>query len=609
MSSKPSIPDYAHRILVPVSNPETAPKFLRLAASLSHPEDGKVIALKVSVGDTETEAQSTKELKPIVDEMKEEGHNIDLVTTRAVSPARGILDEVRELNADLLILGVQRPKRGEVVIGTVAENVARTAPCDVLIYRAGEGTFDYKRVAVWANGSEAAQVAASVSLLIANARDVKAEAMYVQMGNNSYWQCLARVEQTLGDIPGNDKFKRSVIQAQDLVGGLVSRIEKDDLFVVGFSRRSNLELWLFGDFAQELLNRAPGPVILTARAAGKDLAPEQRVRQRFRTITPTLTKTEQEEMVLNADESSDFDTDYVMLIMISILIATFGLLLNSAAVIIGAMLVAPLMSPIVAFSTGMITGRLDLLRKSFLTLAGGVLMALGTSMAVGMLIPSDTATPEMLSRGAPGILDAGVAFVSGLVGAYATARRGIPAALAGVAIAAALMPPLGTVGLGIAFGESDLAEGAFLLFITNIIYIAIAGALIFFWLGMRPLKNENIGMNRQLVSAVVLLGLVMPIILFFRNVSDDAVNSARIADDLDQQFPSGEVMEVEIEMGSPIEVTATIRLPRSPSRSQVLEAQRSLSDDLDEPVRLNVIVERMVTPNEASNPNDGDTDE
>jgi uncharacterized hydrophobic protein (TIGR00271 family) len=127
---------------------------------------------------------------------------------------------------------------------------------------------------------------------------------------------------------------------------------------------------------------------------------------------------------------------------LSTAIAALGLLINSPAVIIGAMVVAPLMTPLIAAGCALVRGDLSLFTKSIQAMLFGSLVALGVSLLVGALIPNDTLTVEMVSRGRPDILDLFVGLFAGAAAAYATARPKVMAALVGVAVAAALVPPI-----------------------------------------------------------------------------------------------------------------------------------------------------------------------
>ena len=138
-----------------------------------------------------------------------------------------------------------------------------------------------------------------------------------------------------------------------------------------------------------------------------------------------------------------------MLIILASTIAYYGLLQSSAAVIIGAMLVAPLMSPMIAMAHAIVMGNLTMLRRAFLSTLAGVGVAIGIAALFTLLLPSIPPSREILSRTAPTLLDLCVALASGAAAAYALARKEVAAALPGVAIAAALVPPLCVVGYGV----------------------------------------------------------------------------------------------------------------------------------------------------------------
>jgi nucleotide-binding universal stress UspA family protein len=124
----------ASRILVPVSNPATAEVLLRLALSLLA-EGGKVIAAYVVLSNEEPRIQVIEALEPVIGRLREEGAPVELVTDVASSVARGILDLAQERAADLIVLGVRGLQDDQIVLGPVVDAVARTAPCNVLVYR------------------------------------------------------------------------------------------------------------------------------------------------------------------------------------------------------------------------------------------------------------------------------------------------------------------------------------------------------------------------------------------------------------------------------------------------------------------------------------------
>lgn len=179
---------------------------------------------------------------------------------------------------------------------------------------------------------------------------------------------------------------------------------------------------------------------------------------------------------------------YLVLMFLSTLLATIGLYQNSGPVIIGAMILAPLMAPLVALSMGLI--RLDamLMRHSARTLLAGVLMALALAALFAWSLPLAHLTDQIRTRLNPTLLDLGVAVVSGIAAAYAHAREELARSLAGVAIAVALIPPLSVAGIGIGLGNAQLFGGAFLLFLTNLVGIVFAAGGTFYLLGFASLR-------------------------------------------------------------------------------------------------------------------------
>ncbi|HRX16872.1 MAG TPA: TIGR00341 family protein, partial [Spirochaetota bacterium] len=171
--------------------------------------------------------------------------------------------------------------------------------------------------------------------------------------------------------------------------------------------------------------------------------------------------------------------EYYMLTILSCVIATTGLIQGSTAVIIGAMIVAPLMTPILASSLGVIWGDFKLMRMSFFSLVKGAILAILISSALAYIIPLSSYSDEILARTTPSLFDILVALASGSVGAYGYANKKINNTLVGIAIAVALMPPLCTIGIGLGTLNSQIAIGATVLFLINYVSISLAGAIIF----------------------------------------------------------------------------------------------------------------------------------
>lgn len=588
----------ARRVLVPVANPATAQGLIDMAHRLSDEQHGRILALFVTISGSEPNDDVFTAIEAIVEEAQATGITIDLITRTAPSVARGILDAALEQGATLMVLGFQTPVRGKVELGSIVESIARTSPCDLVVYRHPMHSRltldDIDRVIMPLDGSDNSKVAARLGLMLGEVYDAQPAAIYVQTDPDlPSWFGLARIEASLSHLKDTRKVQRQVVRANDIVRGVLTRCDERSLVVLGYSEKTALDRWIFGNVAQRVLAESPGPVILAKRAQREGLTVTEQMRLRWvARFSPMMTPSERTDVVRQASELSQPGINFTVLMLLSALIASFGLLQNSAAVIIGAMLVAPLMSPLMAFSVALTQGHLRLMRTAIGTTMAGVVMGLAVAVLGGSIMPLDVATTEMLARGEPSLLDMGVALASGAVGAYAMARRDIPSALAGVAIAAALVPPLCTVGLALSFGEYGLAYGSGLLFFTNIVSISLAGAAVFAWLGLRP--RREVHTRRQVIVMLIILGLLaLPLASTFIDVVENGRQTSTARDVLEDHFADADVIDVALHGG---EVTATIRSAYVITRGEVLEAEEAIEQKLDRDIDLKITYWRAIVP-------------
>lgn len=208
------------------------------------------------------------------------------------------------------------------------------------------------------------------------------------------------------------------------------------------------------------------------------------------------------------------------LLMCSIMIASLGLDLNSPAVIIGAMLISPLMAPILGIGLAVGTNDRETLLISLRHFLIAMLIALGTSMTYFWISPLDQITDEIQARTAPGILDVGVAVFGGLAGIISTTRKDKSNAIPGVAIATALMPPLCVTGFGIVNGDYGIAINSFYLFFMNSFTIAGTTYLIIRLLDFPFMSYVDPAEARKtrIRIAIFSILLIIPSIFIFRNV-------------------------------------------------------------------------------------------
>ncbi|CCQ50083.1 TIGR00341 family protein [Crocosphaera watsonii] len=231
-------------------------------------------------------------------------------------------------------------------------------------------------------------------------------------------------------------------------------------------------------------------------------------------VPPDIRKQLQQELLNEAE----LDTEFLFLTVSSCIIASLGLLMNSAAVIIGAMLIAPLMLPLRGLALGMLDTDRFLVKSSLLTLLTGTMTAIVISGMVGVFfaLPEASFGPEILGRTQPNLADLGVAVAAGAISGFAKIRRKLSDALAGTAISVALMPPLCVVAIALSQNALPLASGAFLLYLTNFLGITLSCIIIFIFGGY----YINYGQTSQAVSGFTILTgiLVFPLFISFGNL-------------------------------------------------------------------------------------------
>lgn len=212
------------------------------------------------------------------------------------------------------------------------------------------------------------------------------------------------------------------------------------------------------------------------------------------------------------------DRKFLLLVLLSAAIATLGLLQSSTAVVIGAMLVSPLLGPIMGIGFGLATLEAGLIKRSLVTLAAGIAVAVLVAMVIVWLSPIADVTPELRARTQPTLLDLGVAVVGGIAGVFAI-MRGLSGVMVGVAIATALVPPLSTVGFGLVTWRPEFATGAGLLFLTNTLAIALAATLVARLNHFGPyLTPQHTAM--QMVGSLTVIGLLsIPLALSLNSIA------------------------------------------------------------------------------------------
>lgn len=271
-------------------------------------------------------------------------------------------------------------------------------------------------------------------------------------------------------------------------------------------------------------------------------------------------------------ENSKVTSSYLVLMALSTMIAAFGLFGNSSPVIIGAMILAPLMSPIISLAMGVLRQDSALIKDSLFTVAMGLLIGYFFAIVITWITPLQTPNDEILARIRPNLLDLGVAAASGVAGAYAHAKKEVAKTLAGVAIAVALVPPLAVSGIGLGWLDWQIFFGALLLLGTNLAGMVLAGALTFLILGFSPFHLAKKGL---LISLFFVLVISTPLGFgFSRMVKENKLVQTLSGKELEK----GKLRNVNIIQMNPLRVSLTLVSDSPLDLTELEEVKQEIED-------------------------------
>ena len=284
-------------------------------------------------------------------------------------------------------------------------------------------------------------------------------------------------------------------------------------------------------------------------------------------------------------DNSVANFSYIFMNVAATIIACYGLLADSTAVVIGAMLIAALLGPITGLALGLVDGNRRLLRIAGTSEIIGVIVVLATAFIIGSIHNEIPTGKEIASRTAPNIMDLIIALAGGAAGTYAATKPQISASLIGVAISTALVPPLATFAMLSARGQYELGFGGFMLFFANFVAIQFASSVVFWLSGFHNLINKDETKYKQLVLRGTLsFGLLLILagvlgINFFQMANKEKFEQ-NVREQLTKavtDYPTTSVSEVYFQKkDSKNIVTAVLRTPRVITKDQVGEVERKL---------------------------------
>jgi uncharacterized hydrophobic protein (TIGR00271 family) len=468
----------------------------------------------------------------------------------------------------------------------------RYIPCEVVACQGLSKGSALSRILVAAASGEHGRAALKLGLDLAAASDGTLTALHVNpdIGVDAERVGERRLGRLLERSSGaqHPAVTRRVVVDDQLRRGIRRVWEEGhhDLVVMG-APPSQIEV----SVATKLGKGVPAVVVSAASPFANRF--KQLVEEGIQRFVPQIERGDRVALVDRLQSSAAWNFDFLALMVLSTTMAAIGLIQNSAAVVIGAMLVAPLMTPLLGLGLALVQGNLMLASLSLRSLTFGLGVSLLGGFLVGLCTPSlEEPTREMLARGGPGLLDLVVAFAAGLAAAYASSRPSLIAALPGVAIAAALVPPIATSGLALSLGDFPLAIGALLLFGINMVTIVLASMASLWAVGLRNLKKTSrwtVAAGTAVIVAVLALGVYLSLEPREFELTDElpAGLVQAVQESLGKGYQLDSLGVAYDELGVQLNVRVVAKTPAP--EELATEVRTVASDHYDQPVRVRLL--------------------
>lgn len=595
------------RVLVLLSPNDDVTLAWQLGLMLARANEGELLACVILGKDEDQDSADFHFAQKTLDTVSDYCRPSDAVEkliVKSLNPQRTLHELVGVTDTDLVLTSTDGPLWQS--LGNL--------PCTVGVLRGGAET--KQRVSdkgiehILVPSAGGPNTAYALQFLKQLPSDVAIEALFISRTDQGlHEEALgkANLEQVLRFADADERVTAKVARYASPSEGIVQQAGLGcDLVVMGASRESSLDKVLFGNIVNSVVRQSQVPVLIVRQPHRRRQSVLSQLDWQLQRVIPRLTAEQRDEVYVRLRTNSKPDLDYFALITLSAAIAALGLFANSAAVVIGAMLVAPLMAPIVATGMALILGDLRFLRLGFGSTVRGVLVAVAVGALVGLL-PGNAITDEVIARTAPNLIDLGIAIFSGLAGAFATAYfEQAAGALPGVAIAVALVPPLASVGIAFAEGDWQKGLGASLLFLTNFVAIVVASALVFLVFGFRPNPTQKVERRVQARSAkiaLILMGVVTILLAGAtiglaqdtrRTTIINQVTEEKVQEVLDGS-PQLEGEPIILNAGDPLTFEVTVRSAVEPTNVELLELQEAIALELRDQLGLRGDVQLSLT--------------
>jgi uncharacterized hydrophobic protein (TIGR00271 family) len=486
--------------MVVVTQTESATALVRWAARLAKMRRENLSVLCCLLGEpilalepvSVEHPEGAEELLQVVSEAVSEIQDMEvpLFVMRHPAPARAIIEVIQDKEIELLCIGMDFSLPRDAMINRLGRRLLRFAPCKMFVLDPGDQDGSrYQRILL-PMGLHLRAFALRIAASLAEELDCTVTPLEVgsYFGTDSREVAHRSLLSKLKDagIETSKWIKPMVTLTGETWKSVVEKSRYSDIILTGAKAIRDMRKFRIEE-RKQIGPEGPRVAVGLVRRWTLEHKPSWigiMTTYMFRWL-PTLDATDRIDLFDRLQVGARWNIDFMMMMCLSTAIASLGLIQNSTAVVIGAMVVAPLMTPLIGAGLALVQGNTIFFRDSIKAMAFGIGAALLISLFLGFLVPMEQLTPELLARGAPTIIDLGVAFLSGAAAAYAVARPSLLGALAGVAIAAALVPPLATVGISLAEGVWKVSEGAAILFATNLVAIILGAAFIYRRLGIQ----------------------------------------------------------------------------------------------------------------------------
>ncbi|MCB9420695.1 MAG: DUF389 domain-containing protein [Ardenticatenaceae bacterium] len=498
------------RVLLTLAPGRPLGRTWQLAYALAAANHGELVAAVTVPDSSEANLVQARADMAQIEAMYQEDGRIHLLLIEASAYDKDLAHFVHKADIDLLLTYAEDPNWRDLKTIPCAVGAVRGDQSDI---EAGTTPSPLKNIIVPTSGGP--NTAHALSFLLPLPPDIHVQALYVvpaRLGPNEEALGRSRLRHLLNVVDAGERIETQLITSSSVIDGIVDAASQEcDLVVLGASRESSLDKVLFGNIPGAVVRQSRKPIMIVRQ-------PQRPLENLFGNLSWQL---ENFQVRLNLEERSEAyarirrgarpDADFFILIALAAMIAGLGLIVNSPAVVIGAMLVAPLMSPMVGTGLAIVLGDTRFLRLSLGAVVRGAVLAVFVGMVAGLLHLNEPLTAELLARTQPTLIDLAIAIFSGMAGAYALSHSDAAGALPGVAIAAALVPPLATVGITLTNGLYPQSLGALLLFTTNFVAISAATAVTFLILGFRPTAAQKA--RREVQTRSVRIALMFVVIV------------------------------------------------------------------------------------------------